>query len=307
MSDYVIGIDGGGTKAQLYAADLNGTKLYESIGGGTNICVSSEEQVRKVLTELIGKCIDRLGGKPKAVCIGSAGIVSEDSTETMKRIIKEASGTDNAAVFNDAVIALRANLGSDAGMSITAGTGTICLAQDGAGNLIRVSGWGHICSDEGSAYYIVKKALEKVCLAHDGRIGQTGLTGAFFDAVKVTNFDDLIAAIYSKYIDKDRFASLARTVDETASRGDAAAADVLNDAGTRLYEICSFAASRLYDGKTPFRVVKNGGVLKNCIKVRDRFDELMKGEYPLCSTEYGKRPAVMGAVDCALAEALKDS
>ena len=305
MIEYVIGIDGGGTNARLCAMDKSGLILYEGSGGSTNLCASSEEQVCGVLNALIGACVRRLGSRPYAVCIGSAGIVNEDTERRMKQILSEAAGgLDRVIVCNDAVIALKANLGCDAGLSITAGTGTVCLAQDEHGNTLRVSGWGHLCSDEGSAYWIARKALEKVCLSHDQRIEPTELTNEFYRALNVSGFDDLIAAIYSEYADKDRFASLARVADLSANEGDPAAIGVLEEAARQLFSICGFAADRLYGKEKPFRVVQNGGVLKNCAVVRSEFEKRMRAAYPLCCTEYGKRPAVLGAADCALSTML---
>ncbi|MBQ9413830.1 MAG: hypothetical protein IJU16_01745 [Clostridia bacterium] len=300
MTDYVIGIDGGGTKTQLCAATLDGAVLFDAVGGRANLCAAPEKQVRQVLHELIGGCTRRLGGRPKAICIGAAGIVSDESVEQMKEILQDAGGTENVTVYNDAVIALKGHLGNAAGISITAGTGTICLAQDEDGRTLRVSGWGHLCSDEGSAYDIVREALRRVCLAHDGRIPPTKLTEGFLQAVGAKDFDDLIGAIYTDYQDKERFASLARLVEAVAKEGDATADEVLAMAATRLFEIGDYVAGQLYGKGTPFRVVKNGGVLKNCAAVRDRFDRWMKAAYPLCSLEYGSRAAVFGAVDCAI-------
>ena len=301
MLKYVIGIDGGGTKAHLCAADLNGNLLYENFGGGTNLCASTYEEVNDVLSNLIGSCIKELNGEtPLSVCIGSGGIVNDDSINKMKKIISSVSGTDNVFIFHDAFIALRANLSEDAGVSITAGTGTICLAQDSKGNTMRISGWGHIFSDEGSAYYIVKKALDKICKAHDLRIPETKLTNAFIEKTNASNFDDLITKIYMDYQDKKQFASLAKTVDEVAKTNDEATIDVLNDAATELFEICKSAANKLFKPKDKFRVVKNGSVFKNNKLVNNYFDKLIKQDYPNASLEFGERAAVWGAVDYAI-------
>ena len=46
--------------------------------------------------------------------------------------------------MDDAVTALYASLEDAPGLSLTAGTGSICLGKDGRGNLARVGGWGHL-------------------------------------------------------------------------------------------------------------------------------------------------------------------
>ncbi len=297
MINYVIGIDGGGTKAHLCAADLDGNLLYESFGGGTNLCSSTQAQVREVLSNLIESCKQTLGGvAPLGICIGSGGIVNQDSIDQMKEILLEVGGTENVFVFHDAFIALKAHLGSDAGISITAGTGTICLAQNSNGRTMRISGWGHLFSDEGSAYYIAKKALEKICQAHDKRIAETRLTAALIQKVGASDFDDLIAKIYMDYHEKGRFASLARVVDEVAKTNDVAACAVLEDSAEQLFDICRFAADNLFEKSERFRIVKNGSVLTQNAFVSQHFERLMKQVYPNCSLEVCDRKAVWGAV-----------
>ena len=301
MKNYVIGIDGGGTKAHLCAADMDGNMLYECFGGGTNLCSSGYDRVKDVLTGILTSCKTALNGEePLAVCIGSGGVVGNESSGRLKNIISENVNTKNIFVFNDAFIALRSHLGDGAGISVTAGTGTICLAQDGKGKSLRLSGWGHIFSDEGSAYYIAKKGLEKVCLAHDGRIPETLMTELFIKELNAENFDDLISKIYAGYQEKGSLASLAKIVDEAARSNDVAAADVLSDAAMQLYEICSFAAERLFKNGEKFSVVKNGSVLNRNAFVSRRFDELMGASYPDCTIRSGERAAVWGAVDYAI-------
>lgn len=297
---YVIGIDGGGTKAHLCAAGLDESLLFEEIGGGTNLCSIPQQQVAETLEQMLQKTLRAMGNLPEAICIGSAGVINEYIRRTIVEIISCTTGVSRVYVLNDAQIALRANLDTDAGISITAGTGTICLAQDSAGNTFRLSGWGHIFSDEGSAYYIVKKAMEKICMAHDDRIPPTKMTELFLEATGSKDFENLITTLYTKYGSKEKFASLAYLADLAVDHCDGSALEVLDDAAFQLFSICRSAADRMFQPGRAFRVIQNGGIFSNSIPVRTRFEEHMIRSFPQCNPEMGNRKAVWGAVKIAL-------
>lgn len=48
----VIGIDGGGTKSLLRMVDMERTVLYETLGGGLNLCSTGKQQVKKIWNKL---------------------------------------------------------------------------------------------------------------------------------------------------------------------------------------------------------------------------------------------------------------
>ena len=58
------------------------------------------------------------------------------------------------------------------GISIVAGTGSICYGERG-GATARSGGWGELFSDEGSAYWIACRGLEPV-RAHERRQSGSG-------------------------------------------------------------------------------------------------------------------------------------
>ncbi len=297
---YVVGMDGGGTKVQLCAADVDGKRLLEEVGGGTNLCSAPEAQVAETLRILLEKTMHSLGGPPQAVCIGSAGVVDGSHRTTLKALITRVTGAVPVVVLNDSQIALRANLEGHAGISITAGTGTICLAQDEQGNTVRLSGWGHTFSDEGSAYDIVRRSLAQVCMSHDQRIPPTAMTELFLTATNSRDFDEMITTLYTSYQPKERLASLAHLTQGAADMGDPSAKQVLKDAATQLFAICRCAAQRLYAPQTAFHVIENGGVFRNSQTVRLEFETQMKAAFPNCTLAFGGREAVWGAVQYAL-------
>lgn len=293
---YVIGLDGGGTKTLLRAVDANGNVLYETAGGGSNIYSLGDQNVRLMLHDLITGCIDHIGAKPSAVCIGSAGVVNKEPRNRLALFLRESSGCEAVSVVTDAEIALYANLADQPGVSITSGTGSICLAKNKYNQIARTSGWGHLFSDEGSAYFMAVKALSHICKAFDGRGQPTLLTDLFLKRLGSLTFEDMINRIYQDYASKRELASLADLVDAAAEQQDTAASEIITDTASELYEMCHAVISKLDMSRNTFCVVLNGGVLIKSQPVRRAFLPLLSEMYPSCTLKNGEYDAAWGAV-----------
>lgn len=134
----VIGIDGGGTKTLLRITDLEGRVLTEQTGGLSNICASDRKTVEDNLRDLLNRSLKELPSNREiaAVCIGSAGVVAKENVLFFKEFLKEMTECGNVIVYTDAYVALFANLESKPGVSVTAGTGSICCGKNRQGVFI---------------------------------------------------------------------------------------------------------------------------------------------------------------------------
>ena len=156
-----MGLDGGGTKTLLRLASLDTEVLLEETGGPSNLCSCGRgpaaENLRALVSRVLARAPERL--ELQSVCIGAAGILTREDAAFVGEILRAATGCPRVTVMDDAVTALYASLEDAPGLSLTAGTGSICLGKDGRGNLARVGGWGHLFSDEGSAYSMAPQSV----------------------------------------------------------------------------------------------------------------------------------------------------
>ena len=79
MSDYVIGIDGGGTRARVFAAGRNMEALYEASGGGVGLSSLPVQRVQENLSRLLGACFasDSLSqSRCRCVCLPSTKLTA---------------------------------------------------------------------------------------------------------------------------------------------------------------------------------------------------------------------------------------
>jgi N-acetylglucosamine kinase-like BadF-type ATPase len=117
-------------------------------------------------------------------------------------------------------------LNSAPGLVLIAGTGSICLGIDEAGERFYGDGWGPILGDEGSAYWMGQEALRIICRAHDGRTHRTSLAAPVLNHLGVGDMDELVPLIHSGEMTPDRLASLSRVVLDAAQNGVSTAVDI---------------------------------------------------------------------------------
>ncbi|MEG0236171.1 MAG: N-acetylglucosamine kinase [Cetobacterium sp.] len=148
--EYILGVDGGGTKttATLYNDKME--VLGHFLGGPMNLQVVSGDKVKEVFENMLNHF--NLEVKSVKIGVGAAGAGRLEDVEKLKSILKDI-GFKKYSVSSDAHIGLLAIHGKSDGMMIISGTGSIGFAVKDS-ILYRKGGWGHILGDEGSGYFI---------------------------------------------------------------------------------------------------------------------------------------------------------
>ena len=150
---YRIGMDGGGTRTRI-AVIAHGQERFRCETGGINYNSFSQGEIADNLTR--GLMILREQGYLPEDCesvgIGAAGISNPNAEPFLKQCVKAKGFSCSIVVAGDQEAALLGGIGQAPGILLIAGTGSICIAQDGEGNHFRTGGYGHIIDDAGSAY-----------------------------------------------------------------------------------------------------------------------------------------------------------
>lgn len=148
--EYILGVDGGGTKttATLYNDKME--VLGHFLGGPMNLQVVSGDKVKEVFENMLNHF--NLEVKSVKIGVGAAGAGRLEDVEKLKSILKDI-GFKKYSVSSDAHIGLLAIHGKSDGMMIISGTGSIGFAVKDS-ILYRKGGWGHVLGDEGSGYFI---------------------------------------------------------------------------------------------------------------------------------------------------------
>lgn len=300
---HVLGIDAGGTKTVCYLADGEGRVLGEARGGGANLQAEGELGVEKILHAVMDQATSGEAREIGAICLGMAGVDREGESAVVRAIMRRIGARSHVVVVNDALVALVAGVGEGPGVVIICGTGSIAYGRNARDEAARAGGWGHVLGDEGSGYWIGRRALQAVARADDGRGPATSLTPRVLAHFSVARAEGLVSEIYDRQLRHHALAQLARLVQQARDEGDEVATQILEQAAHELVRAARSVVDRLdlRDEAVPF--VLAGGVFSGVPWLCDELHRRLPGIAPRGLVSRLSVEPALGAVRLALAEA----
>jgi glucosamine kinase len=297
---YYLGIDGGGTKTRCVLAD-DATVLATAMTGGCSVIRHGEQQAREALHAAIRQVCATAGVSPdriSSICIGATGAARPEIAAKIRGILTELifEGTSTRIeVVGDNVIALEAAFGAGPGVIAIAGTGSIVYGRDADGHTARAGGWGFAVSDEGSGYWIGRRAISKILSAQDQGL-ESALTGMVFQAWKISTLDELVQQANST--PPPDFPRLFPIVLRAADEADAIARDLLADAGAKLAELAAIVVRRLARDApvATLPIATAGSVFRQSLVVRQVFYNTLQRSFPGVDVRQDLADPVEGAL-----------
>ncbi len=256
---YFLGIDGGGTKTAFVLQDDNGNVVGMVTLECCNPIDIGIEKAQKVLREGILQVKGDISLNQIIMYAGIAGGASGN----MKQQLKDFFDTIGFRAFendSDNKNIVSAGLGKENGITLIMGTGSCAIAQIN-GTQKRISGWGYLFDDGGSAYNIGRDGLA----AHFRYLDGTGAYTLFSDMMKEEYEEEqqLIRIAYEK--GKSFIASFARKVFECAEKGDEVALGIIRRNMEVAAHIIETAAKDIEEETV--KVVLAGGLTSNQMAV----------------------------------------
>ncbi len=298
---YVIGLDAGGSKCVCYLADLTGAVVGEARGPGANLRSEGELQVEKTLHELMERAAGERLAQVAAICLGMAGVDRPADAALVHGLLRRIGARARTLAVNDALIALCAGAGSDApGVVVVCGTGSIAWGRDRQGRAARAGGFGHLLADEGSGYWIGRRALRAVMRGFDGRGPATALTAHVLAHFGLTRPEELIYEVYERQAGPRAIASVAPAVQAAHEQGDAVADAILQDAASELCGAARAVADALALRATAFEWVLSGGVFQGLPALTHELTRRLQALAPHSRTQVLSVEPALGAVRLAL-------
>ena len=272
---FFLGIDGGGTKTRCVLGDEHSV-LATGTGSGCSILRVGEDCARDSLSGAIHEACVQAGVSPQQIartCAGIAGAADDGIASRLQRLLIEIIG-GAIEVIGDMEVALESAFSGGPGVVVTAGTGSIAFGKNAQGETARAGGWGRILCDEGSAHWIVLKAIDAALHEHDrGRKPQ--LLQAVLTALELDCPTDLAA--YAGASPTPEFAPHFPLIVQAATRGDQIACAALQRAGVELADLAGTIADRLFAGCDEIPIAVHGGVFTGSPQVRTAFaNELLR-------------------------------
>ena len=275
MADYILSVDGGGTKTEFCISDMEGHIKDSVIVGCSNYKSVGVEAVRESFQagfELLEKKGIRRGDLRYSVW-GISGCDSEHDFSLIRAVL-EGLGIDGETSYlcNDGILAFYAQA-MEPGMVVIAGTGSIILGIGSDGEYKRASGWGYNISDIGSGYWIGAEALKHTLLYCDGCGGYSPFFDCIREYFKADSFEHL-PYVVTEVTDYYEIARLAELVTEEAGRGEEVTLGILRHGAEVIARLMGSIYRRMgFDSRMELNIVFSGGVLKSRI-----YQQLIKEE-----------------------------
>jgi len=298
VSDYYLGIDGGGTSTRALLANNEGRVCGIGTAGSSNYHHAGVDGTARALVEVIDTALNQANvdrNQLTSIFLGMAGVVNRSDHEAIERAIEPLGLTPKTKVGigHDIRIALTGGLAGASGIALIAGTGSSCYGRNESGHAVQCGGWGALVDDVGSAYWMGVEALKAAVRQADGRLPPSNLRETIFRAIEIDDIRDFLARVHGTGMKRDEIATLAPVVMDLVRAGDATAAGILAAGTEGLAEMVQTAADRLGLHEPP--VVVSGGLWSSGEPFQSHLCEAIRRRVPKAAMQTATLTPVQGA------------
>ena len=274
-----LGIDGGGTKTSFCLTDESLNILSEYQTTGLYYPEIGKDGIVEVLNKGIEMCLQDADADIKNIksycglpAYGELDYLINDLPEIKSRLLIPMEFCNDVEVCHAGALAFTP------GITVIAGTGSIAFGHDEAGNKTRSGGFGpEPGGDEGSAYYIGMKLIQKFTRQSDYREDRTLLYGEVKKALDFKkDFDVCEYMVEIIKTGRANIAKLSLLAYDIAKMGDTACRGIFSDAAHELYLLAAAIKKQLKFQELPIKVSYAGGVFKSGELVLAKFGDLLK-------------------------------
>jgi len=290
----ILGIEGGGTKTTWALLIREGKVLAQGAEGPGNTLLLGDaalEKLFRAIRKATGTEIEAIGG-------AFAGCQLEVEKARVEKMLRRVWPKAKVVrVMEDTRSVLAAAFGDGPGIVVIAGTGSNVAGQKSAQEPIeKAGGWGHLFSDEGSAYDITRHGLQLAFDCYDTTRKISILAQEFLTAAGKSSMEELIPVLL-RDTSKTTVAQWARCVFTAAQKGDKDARRTLEWVATMLSSNVAVVARRLKLASP--KIALTGGLFENQPAYLKMFQRILKKEYPGCESFLLTTPGVFGAAKLA--------
>lgn len=287
----LVGIDIGGTKTQMMAANglaVSDISMPTSQWRGRQNAETDAATLVAALTKMTG------GKLPEVLVAGSHGCDTDEECGAFQQRLAQQLPTTVVLVLNDSELLLPA-ASKDVGISVICGTGSIAVARGDDRRMIAAGGWGWYLGDEGSAAGLVREAARGVRRSLDSGEPLERLGRSLLQALGIDNPVELGRALGDQG-SAARIGSFVPLVFAAADTGSALALDVIAQGGKALATL----VSRLIDRGAPGKdIVTGGGVITRQPRLFEAFQSAVATVAPDWRLTLLREPPVIGAMALA--------
>lgn len=252
--DYLIAIDGGGTKTESVIFTADGSVAGRDVTRGINaLDIGIDTAMQRVLGA-VNRLLDGVGGTGKLLSLyGGLAACVDYFPGVMHRFLCGQFPHARIRLEGDGGCLIAAMQGHSDGASLIAGTGSsMYIRKDGT--LQRYGGWGPVIDTEGSGYKLALHAFYSAFRSMDGRGPHTVLYDLISEQMGARP-DERIPEIYAK--GRPYISTFAGCVFRARRMGDRVASEIFDNGVRCLAELVEIGDRVL---QTDFNVYTGGGL-----------------------------------------------
>jgi len=312
--EYILGVDGGGSKTTVHIADIGGRVISQGFSGSSSYKSVGINRAIENLNTAVFDAIKNLKTSEAiyfiSSCFGFAGNDAGEDSKTYRKIVfnnklRSYLNSKGTIICNDTRIGLESGSENKNKIIIIAGTGSNCFGINEDGRQVKASGWDFILADEGSGYEVGLKALKAVMRAYDGRGEKTLLSKTILEELNLKETLDLTKWAYDESFSKHKIGALAKTVCKTAEMGDKVSIDMLDEEACEAAISVITVAHKLGFEKKDFDLIFVGGLFKCKKYFKNILISRLREKFPHINFKPLIGNPVKGAIKLAV-ERLKD-
>lgn len=256
----VVAIDGGGSKTDAVAVDLDGVVVARASGPGTSPHFIGVDAAVAQIDELVRRVA---GGHPiQQANIYLSGLDLPSEVDIFAAAIATREWANGSTVVdNDLYALLRSGTAAPDAVAVVCGTGINALGRRADGTVARFAALGTISGDWGGGTGIGEAAIWHAARDADRRGPSTSLTEAVPAAFGLSTVAEVTESIHLGRIAYGDLALLSPVVFAHAESGDPIACSLVERQGTEIAIMAISCLERLDLLGRAIPVVLGGGVL----------------------------------------------
>ena len=262
-----LGIDGGQSGTTALIGDASGRVVARGLGGPSNHVKAAEGRARLIgaVSLAISTACAQMGCAAGSIEFEAACLGFTAGMDGKEEILRNVVPCRRMLVTDDVTIALAGAHDDGTGIVTIAGTGSVSMGRNAAGETARAGGWGFQFGDEGGAWGIVRDALRAAFRWKEGWGPPTILHDLFLRDSGNSDIHVFRRRLYTEEYPRPRVAALSKLVDAAAEQGDAVALEILTKAAEDLATITSVVRRRIFADSDHVSVAYAGGVFASKI------------------------------------------
>lgn len=287
MTTTVVGVDVGGSKTAVRAADAGSGSLSTDIAVPTQSWRGESFPTKaRVILDLVDL---HVGSDIAALAVGAHGCDTQEQCDALQRAIAEMASFP-VRVVNDAHL-LSYAAGYPEAIGVISGTGSIAVGTTPEGKGISAGGWGWLVGDDGGATGLVREAVRAALIASDCGHRDPILETALITAAGVTRIGEVSMKLMLER--PEQWALLAPAVFTASAAGSTIAKWVVNAAARSLSDLVDSLAKR---GAAAEQIVLGGSVIASQPEFAAEVRSLLATSHPHATSVVLDQPPVAGAL-----------